>query len=216
MSPETRSAATPGARLDAEAPSAPWPEARRFYDDDFGFRSRLEALFPTVRAEWERVPARAMRVWPEKGAFEGRWATMGLIAAGRRIEGNCDLCPRTAAFVETIPGVYSAGYSVLDAHSLLPRHRGLDAGVFRCHLGLVIPEQSGFMVGSEVRNWAEGRTLAFDDTIEHESWNRSSTHKVLFLVDFEKPWLSARERSLRAEQKERDQAYYRGLFPEWM
>lgn len=201
----------------AQASGAASPsELRRYYDDDFGFRARLEASYAVVRAEWERLPPGALRVWPEKSAFEGRWATFGLVGAGRRVDGNCQLCPRTAALVETIPGLYSAGFSVLDARSWLPRHRGLDAGVLRCHLGIVIPEDSAFMVDAETRRWAEGKTLVFDDTIEHESWNKSSRPKVLLLVDFEKPWLERADREARAAHQIRDQGYYRSLFPEWV
>ena len=122
----------------------------------------------------------------------------------------------TAAFVESIPGIYSAGYSILDAGSFLPKHRGLDGGVLRCHLGLVIPEDSGINVAGEIRTWAEGKTLVFDDTTEHESWNRSSRAKVLLLIDFAKPRLFDGTAQSTEAQRTRDHDYYRSLFPEWV
>ena len=48
----------------------------------------------------------------------------------------------------------------------------------RAHIGLRVPQSSrplrnGIRVGSEIREWAEGEALLFDDSFEHEVWWRS-------------------------------------------
>ena len=34
------------------------------------------------------------------------------------------------------------------------------------------------------RHWEEGRCIVFDDSYEHEVWNRTEHERVLLLVDF--------------------------------
>jgi beta-hydroxylase len=186
-----------------------------FFDEDFGFRSRLEALAPIIRSEWGRIPPAALRLWPEPSAFTGTWATLGLIIAGHRVEGNCRMCPRTAEFLDQLPEVYSAGFSVLGARSSLPRHVGVEASVLRCHLGIVIPTDCGMRVGEQVVEWEEGRTIVFDDTIPHEAWNRSPDPKVILLIDFSPPWLRDDPTAGVLAQRKTDRDYYRAIFPEW-
>jgi aspartyl/asparaginyl beta-hydroxylase (cupin superfamily) len=70
----------------------------------------------------------------------------------------------------------------------------------RYHLGLLIPEpaeQCGIRVDTETRHWAEGQSMIFDDTYEHEAWNDTDKTRVVLFVDFVRPlraparWLNA-------------------------
>jgi aspartyl/asparaginyl beta-hydroxylase (cupin superfamily) len=65
-----------------------------------------------------------------------------------------------------------------------------------CHLPLLVPDQCGLRVGNEVRPWREGELLIFDDSIEHEAWNRSDEIRVVLLFDIWRPELSQEERTL--------------------
>ena len=49
----------------------------------------------------------------------------------------------------------------------------------RVHIGLRVPQDSsggrlvsGMRVGTEMRQWEEGRAIVFDDSFEHEVWWR--------------------------------------------
>jgi beta-hydroxylase len=42
-------------------------------------------------------------------------------------------------------------------------------------------------VGSETRHWQEGRVMIFDDTFEHEAWNRTDNQRVVLFVDIMRP-----------------------------
>jgi aspartyl/asparaginyl beta-hydroxylase (cupin superfamily) len=53
-------------------------------------------------------------------------------------------------------------------------------------------------VGSDLRQWEEGKAWAFDDTIEHEAWNDSDQTRVVLLFDVWRPELTAGERDLVA------------------
>ena len=37
-----------------------------------------------------------------------------------------------------------------------------------------------FRVGEKTRSWREGKTLFFDDSFNHEAWNRCDTERVVF------------------------------------
>ncbi len=47
-----------------------------------------------------------------------------------------------------------------------------------------------------MRDWIEGKAWVFDDTIEHEAWNRSSETRVILLFEIWRPELTEEERRL--------------------
>ena len=65
----------------------------------------------------------------------------------------------------------------------------------RCHLAILIPHGDCAMrVGDAVRQWEEGKCVVFDDTFEHEVWNRTDKERLVLLIDLWHPDLSAIER----------------------
>ena len=65
-----------------------------------------------------------------------------------------------------------------------------------CHLPLIVPPGCSLRVGSETREWVEGKAWVFDDSIEHEAWNRSDQTRVILLFEAWRPELSTKERDL--------------------
>ena len=63
-----------------------------------------------------------------------------------------------------------------------------------CHLPLVVPEGCALVVGGERHEWREGVAVLFDDTYEHEAWNRGSETRVVLIADVWNPHLTAAER----------------------
>jgi ornithine lipid ester-linked acyl 2-hydroxylase len=118
------------------------------------------------------------------------WKIFPLTAYGIRSQPNINRCPRTWRAVQSIPGLRTAMFSILDAGKRIPPHRGPYNGVLRLHLGLIVPEpheRMGIRIGPEQRHWQEGRVLIFDDAYEHEAWNETGEVRVVLFVDFEKP-----------------------------
>jgi aspartyl/asparaginyl beta-hydroxylase (cupin superfamily) len=64
-----------------------------------------------------------------------------------------------------------------------------------CHLPLIVPAGCEFRVGNDVRQWVEGKAWVFDDTIEHEAWNRSEHDRYILLFDIWRPELGEEERA---------------------
>ncbi len=78
----------------------------------------------------------------------------------------------------------------------------------------MVPGQCTFRVGNEIGEWVEGEARVFDDTIEHEAWNRSSRTRVILLFETWKPELSEEERELVCTMFEAIDAHS-GKKPEW-
>lgn len=176
------------AGTDARRDAVPVTEPRGFLDPrDFPFVRTLERSAPAIRAELDGLGARDGFVpWPEQELYDEGWEVFGLYSFGRRLPANCAKCPRTEEAVLEVPGLRVAGFSRLAAGTHIHPHRGDERGVLRCHLGLVTPPDTGLRVDGETRTWEQGRCLVFDDTYEHEAWNRSGDDRVVLLIDFAK------------------------------
>ena len=61
---------------------------------------------------------------------------------------------------------------------------------------LIVPDGCEFRVGGETRKWNVGEAFAFDDTIEHEAWNRSAEDRAVLIMDVWNPHLSEHERTM--------------------
>ena len=110
------------------------------------------------------------------------------------------LCPRTAAILESLPlcrireHAPEVMFSVLTPGTHILPHRGVTNTRVVCHLPLVVPEDCALVVGGETHVWREGEAVAFDDTYEHEAWNRGSRTRVVLIIDVWNPHLTAAER----------------------
>ena len=112
------------------------------------------------------------------------WRLYGIYLKGKRIPRGAAACPRTAAVVSKIPGLVNAGFSCLEAGYHLKPHVGFDPTLYRTHLGLIIPPgDCALRVQEETRQWTAGQVLMFDDTQEHEAWNRTPEHRFVLIVD---------------------------------
>jgi aspartate beta-hydroxylase len=117
----------------------------------------------------------------------------------RRIE-NCDRCPTTAASLTQIPlsHVREHGpevlFSVFTPGTHLLPHRGVTNTRLVGHLPLLVPEDCALNVGGELHHWKEGEVVIFDDTYEHEAWNRSKKTRVVLIFDIWNPYLTEAER----------------------
>jgi aspartate beta-hydroxylase len=117
----------------------------------------------------------------------------------RRAESHA-LCPRTSTVLEALPlarireHAPEVMFSVLTPGTHILPHRGVTNTRVVCHLPLVVPEDCALVVGGEQRAWREGEAFVFDDTYEHEAWNRGSRTRVVLIIDVWNPYLTEAER----------------------
>jgi beta-hydroxylase len=158
-----------------------------FESSEFEFTAPLEVNWLTIRKELEQLQPKHFIDWPEKYIYNQGWEVFGLYAFSNKIEDNCRLCPETTRLVEMIPGMTTAGFSSLAPGTYIGPHFGASKAVLRCHVGLIVPDKCAIRVGDETRSWQEGKCLIFDDTFEHEAWNKSDKTRIVLLIDFKRP-----------------------------
>ena len=188
-------------------PAAPWYQRAAF-----PWLEALERETPAIREELLAVMPRMDR--GERVFLSDESERRGLAGAagapswngfyfwrhGERRDANHALCPTTSAALEALPLVRIRGnapevmFSVLTPGTHILPHRGVTNTRAVCHLPLIVPEDCTLVVGGESRAWREGEAVAFDDTYEHEAWNRGSRTRVVLIVDVWNPHLTAAER----------------------
>ena len=110
--------------------------------------------------------------------------TYGLIVMNESVPAHAQACPETMRILEQIPGVTLCGFSRMEPGTEIAPHVGWAASVYRLHIGLLVPENCVLKVGDVERAYETGKVLIFDDTVEHEAWNRSSETRINLLLDF--------------------------------
>ena len=134
----------------------------------------------------------------ERGAPQ--WNAFFFHRHGEVFEDNARRCPRTTAVMATLPLVHirehapEVLFSVLTPGSHILPHHGVTNTRLVTHLPLIVPEDCAIRVGGVDHAWQEGRCVTFDDTFEHEAWNRSDRLRAVMILDSWHPDLSEAER----------------------
>ena len=187
----------------------PWYERA-----DFPWLASIEERTPAIRAELLKVlesdvgfrPFVEMSTDHPRAAYwrqvnrSSSWNAYFFYRDGKRYEENCARCPETAAALDALPldrvadHSPEALYSVLKPGAQIPPHTGVINCRLVVHLPLIVPPDCGIRVGQETRGWQEGRCIVFDDTFEHEAWNKSPHTRVVVIFDIWNPQLTEAER----------------------
>ena len=195
----------------------PFLPADEFLDRElFPWLSQLEASTDVIRAELiellaSKDPGLTPYVTMPPGTPDNVWTTLNNSPAwsalhlwkdGEQIESACERAPRTAEIVERMPLAKVPGraptvfFSILRAGEHIPPHTGVTNTRTIIHVPLIVPAGCAFRVGGETREWREGEAFAFDDTIEHEAWNRSDRDRAVLILDCWNPHLSEHEQEM--------------------
>ena len=184
-----------------------------FYDSaDFEWVAALEAATPAICADLDAVMgAEGFRPYveaapdrPNKGHAlldDPAWSAFHLIENGVPVAGNAERCLATIAALADLPIPQIAGrspmalFSVLEPRTHIPPHWGMLNTRLIVHLPLIVPDGCRLRVGNHTRTVVAGKTMIFDDSIQHEAWNDSDETRVVLLFEIWRPELSAGERA---------------------
>lgn len=128
------------------------------------------------------------------------WDAYFFFRHGERYDAHCDRCPKTAALLDAIPLVRIRDhapetlFSVLSPGTHIMPHRGVTNTRLVTHLPLIVPRDCALRVGGQTHVWQQDQCVTFDDTFEHEAWNRSGETRVVLIVDSWNPDLTEAER----------------------
>lgn len=177
----------------------------------------LETYAPALKgleANWLAIQGEALRLLDRRSAIpklhelvknqydisdnDGvAWRYFVLRAFGRDQEANLAACPNTARLIRAVPEIASAGFSILDGGKYIPPHRGPYRGLLRYHLALLVPKDAAGNGLAVLRidglnyHWREGEGILWDETNEHEVWNRGDSPRIVLIVDVLRPGMPA-------------------------
>ncbi len=202
----------PAFLLFPDMPAKPW-----FEREEFEWVEGIEAATPRIRDELGNLLAERAGFQPYiRGIAPGKdaisyskedftsladsqaWNSFHLNNAGV-IKENAERCPQTMAALDSLPLAQARDYmpeiffSVLQPGAHIIPHYGQMNIRLTVHLGLIIPDGCGLRAGEETRKWVEGQLLIFDDSFEHEAWNRGDSDRVVLIFETWNPDLSEAE-----------------------
>ncbi len=191
------------------------PERAWFEPSEFAWAGAVEDAYPAIRDELENLVGDEAPFVPYvqgEDALESAagtdwsslrdsmgWNALHLYRNHERIAENCARCPRTAALVDELPVPRIRNqspelfFSRLRPGAHIVPHFGLMNARLTVHLGLVIPEGCTLRAGNETRAWQAGQLLIFDDSFEHEAWNRSTSERAVLIFEAWHPDLTEAE-----------------------
>jgi beta-hydroxylase len=167
-------------------------------NSEFSWVPQLENSYEDVRQELDRllehpedIPTFHQLSPDQKRISKGdNWKTFAFYVYGERVDDNCALCPKTAAVLDSLPGMRTAMFSILAPHYHIPPHKGPTRAVIRAHLALKVPtewEKIWIRVDDQILNWKTGEVILFDDTYEHEVRNDTDETRAVLFIDIDRP-----------------------------
>ncbi|HET9626067.1 MAG TPA: aspartyl/asparaginyl beta-hydroxylase domain-containing protein [Kofleriaceae bacterium] len=136
----------------------------------------------------------------------GSWDAYFFFVDGERLAAHHAACPRTSAVLAELPLDFvrdhgpEVCFSIMRPGAHILPHRGVTNARAVLHLGLDIPDGCALhLTGITELGWQVGACFAFDDTYEHEAWNRSPHTRAVLLGDIWNPYLRPAERLAIAE-----------------
>jgi aspartyl/asparaginyl beta-hydroxylase (cupin superfamily) len=190
---------------------------RSFYERElFDWAPALEAETGTIRAELEALlRSQAEEFEPYVAADADRssgtapnahlagdvsWSAYHLLKGGEPVEGHAERFPATLKALERAPLPRIAGrapmalFSQLKPGAHIRPHHGLFNFRLICHLPLIVPSDCILRVGNRQRQWRTSELLIFDDSMEHEAWNRSDRQRIILLFEIWRPEIGEADR----------------------
>ncbi len=179
-------------------------------NNEFAWAKPLEARADEIRAEFLNAATAHdyMRPYVPANASAPTWRTLRgslswssmHIFDGAAPTAFTKLFPKTidalsqADLLRTLGNPVEVFFSVLKPGAHIPPHFGVANNRLTVHLPLIVPENCAIRVGEDIHEWREGELFAFDDSFEHEAWNRGQSDRVVLIFETHHPDLTAAER----------------------
>ncbi|MGA0609663.1 aspartyl/asparaginyl beta-hydroxylase domain-containing protein [Caldimonas sp. KR1-144] len=181
----------------------------------------LQPWAATLRDAWQDIRDEAVELLREDRDFESflglkpgqkapgsiggaaenpAWDAFFFYNHGVRYDANHERSPRTSALLESIElcriprQAPEICFSLIRPQSSILPHYGVTNVRLVFHLPLVVPPDCALNVAGIEHHWREGEPILFDDTYEHEAWNRSDQPRLILLMDCWNPHLTQSEK----------------------
>lgn len=187
---------------------------RPFYErEEFAWIPEVEAAIPLMWAELKArladgtdfrpyVQTRTDRPAPNNPLKDDpSWGAHYFWNNGEIVADHAAAAPATMKALEAAPIPHIKGRSPMALWSLLKPgthiqpHVGMLNTRLIVHIPLVMNPDCALRVGPETRAWEPGKALIFDDSFEHEAWNRGTETRVILLFEIWRPEIRDDERA---------------------
>ncbi len=187
---------------------------RPFYErSEFAWLPEVEAVIPLMWAELKARLADGTDFRPYIETPTNRpapnnplkddasWGAHYFWNNGEVVSDHAATAPATMQALKAAPMPTIKGRSPMALWSLLkpgthiqPHHGMLNTRLI-VHVPLVVNPDCAIRVGQETRAWEPGKALIFDDSFEHEAWNRGKDTRVILLFEIWRPEIDEQERA---------------------
>ena len=182
-----------------------------FVDPDASWAGEVEAATGSIARELEDLRAAegsfeayvSARSGAAQNDYHGMlgnndWSSHHLIENGetKAVGGSATLqALQSAPLCEITGRTPSVLFSRLTPGAHIPPHTGMLNFRYICHLPIVVPGNGELRVGGARKSWQRGKLIAFDDSVEHEAWNRSDEDRIVLIFDIWKPEIEEIEKA---------------------
>jgi aspartate beta-hydroxylase len=171
-----------------DASAFPW--TRAFEDNHAAIRDELDAFLAQQRVTFRNYVGPILH----EQADRGEWHVLYLDYRGHRWDEHRRMFPRLIELVDAVPRRSGTVFlSRLTPGAHIPKHCGSTNSQLTCHFGIVVPDGVELRVARELRRQPEGRCIVFDDSFEHEVWNRADRARYNVFMQVWHPDLSDEE-----------------------
>ncbi|NNL90470.1 MAG: aspartyl/asparaginyl beta-hydroxylase domain-containing protein [Marinicaulis sp.] len=206
-------------------------------NDMLDWTGALEAAHGDILAEYSEAVKNDITQYPyvSEDITEPQWQTLRgkLDWSALYLHFNASETQEAKHFPKTLEALSSAPLVARDGTPLetffsrlkpgahIPPHCGLTNTRLTVHLPLIVPDDCEIRVADDIYKWTEGKITAFDDSFEHEAWNRSQEDRAVLIFETHHPdlkdaeiaaieavyarfdkWVSGRAEMLQLEIKE--------------
>ena len=130
------------------------------------------------------------------------WDAYFFYRRGKRFDQNHARCPKSSRLIDSLALCHVAHqapevcFSIIQPGSHIMPHHGVTNSRLVMHLPLVVPPGCALnIIDAGEHHWREGQLMMFDDTFQHEAWNRSELPRIILLMDCWNPHLDAVEQA---------------------
>jgi aspartyl/asparaginyl beta-hydroxylase (cupin superfamily) len=127
------------------------------------------------------------------------WKTFSLKWWDIEFKSRYRFFPKTMEIVSKYPEILSVSFNLLEPYGKILPHCGDTNAIYRCHLGLEIPEvlpNTGFRVRDEYKSWKEGEWIIFMDAYNHEAFNLCDKKRIIMVLDVLRPEFQNKRRKV--------------------
>lgn len=159
-----------------------------FKIEEYTWCNDVSSQYHEIKTEFEQFTG-SNKLQPyfykEQAGNTLKWKTLPLLTWNIKRR-QAKQFPDTNKILQSIPGLVSASFSLLEAGGEIATHKGDTDANIRGHLCLYTAQQKekvGFTVNNITKNWEEGKWLLFCDAHLHGGYNHSNENRLVLIVD---------------------------------